>query len=232
MHRVPAGSRRPALLCRIVVLVSGSGSNLQALLDTCAAGEIPASVVAVISNRADAYALQRAARAGVDTLVMPHTDFGSREAFDRALAERIDSFEPELVVLAGFMRILSPFFTQKYAGKMLNIHPSLLPKYPGLHTHQRAIDAGDSEAGATVHFVTGDLDAGPAILQAAVPVRPGDDATRLAARVLEQEHRIYPLVVGWFASGRLALRDDAAWLDAQKLPPAGLVYEAPLAGVR
>lgn len=215
---MPGHDRRP---CRVVVLVSGSGSNLQALIDACANGEVPAQIVAVISNRADAYALQRAAGAGIATGTLAHGDFESREAFDEALAGLVDGYQPDLLVLAGFMRILTRGFTEKYAGKMLNIHPSLLPKYPGLHTHQRALDDSEPSAGATVHFVTGDLDAGPAVLQAEVPVLEGDTATTLAARVLEQEHRIYPLALGWFASGRLCLAGGQALLDGEALPPGG-----------
>lgn len=212
------------------MLISGSGSNLQALIDSCSEARSAAQIVAVISNRADAFGLERARSAGIETRLVEHRDFDSRESFDRALAENIDAFVPDLVVLAGFMRILSPFFTQKYAGKMLNIHPSLLPKYPGLHTHQRAIDAGDAEAGATVHFVTADLDAGPAVLQASVAIQPGDDAGRLAAKVLEQEHRIYPEALRWFASGRLELREGSAWLDGQALPAGGIRFNSEAEG--
>ncbi len=192
----------------VVVLISGSGSNLQALIDGQLRGDLPIAIRAVISNRADAYGLQRAARAGLETRVLSHRAFPSRETYDTALAELIDGFEPGLVVLAGFMRILTPAFVGRYRGRMFNIHPSLLPKFRGLHTHQRAIDAGEREHGATVHFVTEELDGGPAVLQAPVPVHADDDAERLAARVLEQEHRIFPQTVRWFAEGRLRLGDD------------------------
>jgi phosphoribosylglycinamide formyltransferase-1 len=187
---------------RLVVLISGGGSNLQAFIDAAADPAYPCEVVAVISNRAGVFGLERAARAGIPAEVLDHTAFASRDAFDAALADRIDAYAPDLVILAGFMRILTPGFVTRYAGRLLNIHPSLLPKYPGLHTHQRAIDAGDAEAGATVHLVTEELDGGPVILQARVPVLPGDTADTLAARVLVEEHRIYPeaarlVSLGW-----------------------------------
>ena len=192
----------------VAVLISGSGSNLQAIIDAEQAGELPIDIRVVVSNRADAHGLTRARAAGIETRVLSHKNFPSRAHYDMALAALLDERDPGLVVLAGFMRILTPAFVAGFRGRMFNIHPSLLPKYPGLHTHQRALDAGDAEHGATVHFVTEELDGGPAVIQARVPVLPGDDAERLAARVLEQEHRIYPLAVRWFATGRLRL--DAA----------------------
>jgi phosphoribosylglycinamide formyltransferase-1 len=202
----------------VVVLISGSGSNLQALIDAEREGALGAHLRAVISNRAGAFGLQRAARAGIDTRVLSHRGFASREDYDRALAALIDAYRPGLVVLAGFMRILSPVLVEPWSGRMLNIHPSLLPKFQGLQTHQRALAAGEREHGATVHFVTDELDGGPAVLQARVPVLPGDDAERLAARVLAQEHRIYPLAVRWFAEGRLTLgADGRARLDGRPL---------------
>ncbi len=210
--------------CRIVVLISGSGSNLQAFIDA-AENRLGGDVVAVISNRADAYGLERAQRAGIATAVIDHTGFASREDFDDALREQIDSFRPDLVILAGFMRILTPGFVRHFTGRMLNIHPSLLPKYPGLNTHQRAIDAGDDQAGATVHFVTEDLDGGPAIIQAKVPILPGDSAELLAARILEQEHQIYPLAAQWFAQGRLVLKGNEVQLDGQILPKTGYAFD-------
>ncbi len=200
----------------VVVLISGGGSNLQALLDAPAHGR-DYRIVAVISNRADAHGLERAAKHGIPTRVLSHADFDSRESYDRALMTRIDAFSPELVVLAGFMRILTPAFVQHYAGRMLNIHPSLLPRFQGLHTHRRALEAGDREHGASVHFVTEELDGGPVIAQARVPVRADDDEERLAARVLAREHRLYPTVVEWFARGRLRLRDDRVELDGKAL---------------
>ncbi|KFX68658.1 phosphoribosylglycinamide formyltransferase [Pseudomonas taeanensis MS-3] len=207
--------------CNVVVLISGSGSNLQALLDSIQAGDTPARVCAVISNRADAYGLERAKTVGIATRMLDHKAFDGREAFDAALVEAIDAFEPHLVVLAGFMRILSPGFVRHYAGRLLNIHPSLLPKYKGLHTHQRALEAGDSEHGCSVHFVTEELDGGPLVVQAVVPVQSHDSPTSLAQRVHEQEHQIYPLAVCWFAEGRLRLGEQGALLDDQPLPSTG-----------
>lgn len=206
---------------RLVVLLSGSGSNLQALMDAIAEGRLTASIAAVISNQANAYGLERAARAGIPTQVLHHRDFASREDYDHTLLTTVQQHAPDLVILAGFMRILSPVFVAPLYGKLLNIHPSLLPQYPGLHTHQRAIDAGDTEAGATVHFVSTELDAGPGIVQASVPVLPGDDAATLAQRVLAREHEIYPLAVRWFCEGRLRCGQKHAWLDDQPLPANG-----------
>jgi phosphoribosylglycinamide formyltransferase-1 len=187
----------------IVILISGRGSNMEAIVQRCAAEAWPARVAAVISNRADAAGLQFAAAHGIATAVVAHKAYASREAFDAALADAIDAFAPDLLVLAGFMRILGPAFVRRYEGRMLNIHPSLLPAFPGLHTHQRAIDAGCKLAGATVHFVTPELDHGPIVLQSVVPLLAGDDAGTLAARVLATEHRIYPLAVRWFVEGLL-----------------------------
>ncbi|UAN56059.1 phosphoribosylglycinamide formyltransferase [Serratia sp. JSRIV004] len=206
---------------KIVVLVSGQGSNLQALIDACQQGRIAATIVAVLSNNAQAYGLQRAEEAGIAAQALDAKSFADREAFDAALAQAIDQYQPDLVVLAGYMRILSNAFVQRYAGRMLNIHPSLLPKYPGLHTHRQAIDNGDAEHGTSVHFVTEQLDGGPVILQAKVPIFPGDEEDEVIERVQTQEHTIYPLVVGWFIEGRLAMRDNAAWLDGERLPAQG-----------
>lgn len=205
----------------IVVLISGSGSNLQAILDACKAGFIAGRVSAVISNKADVFGLTRATEAGVPALVLDHKQFADRQSYDVALCEAIDLHQPDLVVLAGFMRILTPEFVAHYSGRLLNIHPSLLPKYQGLNTHQRAIDAGDSVHGCSVHFVTAELDGGPVALQAKVPVFPEDDALAVAARVHEQEHRIYPLVVRWFCQDRLQQQADKALLDGQILSPHG-----------
>ena len=207
--------------CDVVVLLSGTGSNLQALIDSTRTGDSPVRIAAVISNRSDAYGLQRARDAGIDTRSLDHKAFDGREAFDRALVELIDAFNPKLVVLAGFMRILSADFVRHYEGRLLNIHPSLLPKYKGMHTHQRALDAGDSEHGCSVHFVTEELDGGPLVVQAVVPVESGDSAQTLAQRVHTQEHRIYPLAVRWFAEGRLILGDQGALLDGQLLAASG-----------
>ena len=200
----------------VVVLISGGGTNLQALIDAAAAGQ-PFTIAGVVSNRPDAFGLTRATRAGIRTAIVDHTCHDDRESFDQALAECVDGFAPRLVCLAGFMRILTPGFVAHYRGRMLNIHPSLLPRYRGLHTHQRALDAGDSEHGATVHFVTDELDGGPRIIRARVPVQAGDTAERLAARVLAQEHQIYPLAVRWLAEGRLRLGPDGAELDGRVL---------------
>ncbi|MFZ0788662.1 MAG: phosphoribosylglycinamide formyltransferase [Chromatiaceae bacterium] len=202
---------------RVVVLISGSGSNLQALIDAQCT-DSPYRIAAVISNVDGAFGLERARRAGIPAEVLSHRNFPDRGAFDQALAALIDRFEPGLVVLAGFMRILTPQFVSRYAGRMMNIHPSLLPRFRGLHTHQRALDAGETEHGASVHFVTDELDGGPVIVQARVPVLPGDDADTLAARVLTQEHRIYPAAVCLFAEGRLRLGNDGRpQLDASAL---------------
>ncbi|MCF5051685.1 phosphoribosylglycinamide formyltransferase [Pseudomonas syringae] len=207
--------------CNVVVLLSGTGSNLQALIDSTRTGDSPVRIAAVISNRSDAYGLQRARDAGIDTRSLDHKAFDGREAFDTALVELIDAFNPQLVVLAGFMRILSADFVRHYEGRLLNIHPSLLPKYKGMHTHQRALDAGDSEHGCSVHFVTEELDGGPLVVQAVVPVESDDSAQSLAQRVHTQEHRIYPLAVRWFAEGRLILGDQGALLDGQLLAASG-----------
>lgn len=210
--------------CKLVILVSGGGSNLQSFIDGVGNGALSADIVAVFSNRPGAFGLERAANAGIATELIDHTDFTSREAFDAELMQRIDAYSPDLVILAGFMRILTPGFVQNYHGRLLNIHPSLLPKYPGLHTHQRAIDAGDQHAGATVHFVTEELDGGPAIIQAAVPIAAGDDADTLAKRILTKEHIIYPLAAQWFAEGKLRLEANNALLDNTHLPAGGYQY--------
>jgi phosphoribosylglycinamide formyltransferase-1 len=210
---------------RIVVLISGSGTNLQALIDACKTNDYPGEIVGVLSNKADAYGLTRAENAGITTAAISHINFDSRESYDQALISKIDQFKPDVVVLAGFMRILTPAFVQHYQGKLLNIHPSLLPKYQGLNTHQRAIDAGDQEHGVSVHFVTEELDGGPVILQAKVPIFDGDEADDLASRVHEQEHRIYPLVVKWFCNGRVVMHNEKAMMDNQELPPSGYASE-------
>ena len=188
---------------QIVILISGRGSNMEAML----AARLPLNIAAVISNRPDAAGLDTASRAGIATQVVDHKAYAGREAFDAALADVIDSYAPDLVVLAGFMRILTPGFVARYHGRLLNIHPSLLPSFPGLHTHEQALAAGVKVHGATVHFVTADLDHGPVVIQAAVPVREDDTPASLAARVLREEHRIYPQAVRWFAEGRLRLED-------------------------
>lgn len=198
----------------IVILISGRGSNMEALIRARDAGELPVNITAVISNRPDAKGLATAEAAGIQTWVMNHKAFPDRESFDAALAECIDGFSPDLVVLAGFMRILTEGFVRHYEGRLLNIHPSLLPSFPGLHTHQAALDEGVRIHGCTVHFVTPALDHGPVVLQAAVPVLDGDDEDALSARVLAQEHRIYPQAVRWFAEGRLRLEGGKVRIDA------------------
>ncbi|EOW6645794.1 phosphoribosylglycinamide formyltransferase [Cronobacter muytjensii] len=206
---------------RIVVLISGSGSNLQAIIDACAQKKIHGVISAVFSNKADAFGLERAREANIPAHALSAGAFASRDAFDRELMQEIDAYAPDLVVLAGYMRILSPAFVAHYEGQLLNIHPSLLPKYPGLHTHRQALANGDDEHGTSVHFVTDELDGGPVILQARVPVFPGDSEEDVTARVQAQEHAIYPLVVSWFVDGRLAMREGRAWLDGHPLPPQG-----------
>lgn len=209
----------------IVILISGRGSNMEAIVRAAIPG---ARIAAVIANRPDAAGLAFAAHHGIDTRVVDHKAYPSREAFDEALAAVIDGFAPDLVVLAGFMRVLTNGFVEHYAGRLLNIHPSLLPSFPGLHTHQRALEAGVRVAGTTVHFVTPTLDCGPIVIQAVVPVLPGDDEAALAARVLVQEHRIYPQAVRWFVEGRLsveghrvAVQDEAPGPAGWTVPPTG-----------
>jgi phosphoribosylglycinamide formyltransferase 1 len=187
----------------IVILISGRGSNMEAIVQACRREGWPARVAGVVSNRPDAAGLTWAAAQGIETVGLDHKAYPTREAFDAALIQAIDAFGPDLVVMAGFMRIVTPAFTRHYAGRLLNIHPSLLPAFAGLHTHQRALDAGCHVAGATVHFVTAELDHGPIVAQAVVPVLPGDDEARLAARVLALEHQMYPTAVRWFVEGQL-----------------------------
>jgi len=210
---------------RIVVLISGGGTNLQAIIDACKLADYPGSVVGVISNKTDAYGLTRAKDANIETVALSHKDFEDRESYDQALISKIDLFTPDIIVLAGFMRILTPAFVKHYQGKLINIHPSLLPKYQGLNTHQRAIDAGDAEHGVSVHFVTEELDGGPVILQAKVPIFDGDTSDDLAERVHEQEHRIYPLVVKWLCEKRLTMetkdKNEIAILDNKILSISG-----------
>jgi phosphoribosylglycinamide formyltransferase 1 len=192
----------------IVILISGRGSNMQAILDAVQNDGLPASVAAVVSNRADAGGLGVADSRKIPTVVVDHRSYATREAFDDALAGAIDLHRPDAVVLAGFMRVFTVPFVERYRGRLLNIHPSLLPAFAGTHTHRRALAAGVKLHGCTVHFVTPEVDAGPIIAQAAVPVLPGDDEDTLAARVLRQEHRIYPLALRWFLEDRLRLDND------------------------
>ncbi len=212
-----SGAGRPSL----VVLISGRGSNLQAILDAIRDGRLNADLCAVISNNPDAPGLEHARRFGIPAEIVDHRNYPSREAFDNELRRHIDRHAPALVVLAGFMRILSDGFIRHYEGRLINVHPSLLPAFPGLNTHARALAAGAREHGATVHFVTPAVDAGPAIVQARIPVNPGDSPETLAERVLQQEHRILPEAIGWFLAGRLALRDGRVLLDGQPIGKAG-----------
>ncbi len=200
----------PGEKLKVAVLISGRGSNLQALLDACADPAYPARIVRVISNVAGAYGLERARAAGVDTLVIRHKDYDSREAFDAALDAGVRDSGADAVCLAGFMRLLTPGFTAAWQGRLLNIHPALLPSFKGLHTHRQALEAGVKLHGCTVHLVTPDLDGGPILAQAAVPVLPGDDEDSLAARVLEQEHRLYPLALRLLAEGRVRVENGVA----------------------
>ncbi len=214
---MPLSRMSPMSTKRIVVLISGSGSNLQALINACASHEIQGSIVAVISNRPEVYGLTRARLAGIETQTLDHKNFADRLSFDQALMELIDTYQPDLVVLAGFMRILTTEFVEHYSGRMLNIHPSLLPAYKGVHTHQRALADQAKVHGASVHFVTAELDDGAVVLQAELPVLAADTAETLAARVLVEEHKIYPKVVAWFCDERLSFNEGFAWLDGQRL---------------
>ena len=210
--------------CRVLVLISGNGSNLQAIIDGCD-DNLQAEVIGVISNKPDAYGLNRAHQSEIDTSCVIAHKGETRVEYDARLKVAIDRYQPDLIVLAGFMRILSDEFVQGFEGKMINIHPSLLPKYTGLHTHQRAIDAKDEEHGVSVHFVTPELDSGPVILQAKVPVYEEDTADTLALRVHEQEHAIYPLVVKWYSQNRLAMTNGKAVLDGVELDAAGYAID-------
>ena len=212
---------------RIVVLLSGRGSNFQSLLNASLTGELSGSIDLVISNRPQAGGLAIANNANIDTALLDHQAYATRDAFDADLAGIIDSVSPDLIVLAGFMRILTQGFVSQFAGRLLNIHPSLLPLYPGLNTHQRALDNGDTHAGATVHYVTGELDGGPSVIQAKVPIESGDTKDRLAARILRVEHQIYPQAVNWHLSGRLALQNGVLYKDSVPLPATGELWRAP-----
>lgn len=212
---------------RIVVLLSGRGSNFQSLLNASLTGELSGSIDLVISNRPQAGGLAIANNANIDTALIDHQAYATRDAFDADLAGIIDSVTPDLIVLAGFMRILTQSFVSQFAGRLLNIHPSLLPLYPGLNTHQRALDNGDTHAGATVHYVTGELDEGPSVIQAKVPIESGDTKDRLADRILQVEHQIYPQAVNWHLSGRLALRNGVLYKDSVPLPATGELWRAP-----
>ena len=203
--------------CDVTVLISGGGTNLQALIDDARSPVCPFRVAHVISDKADAYGLTRAGKAGIETSLVTRLRGEAREAFDARLAEAVDASRPDLVILAGFMRIIGGRLVDDYAGRMLNIHPALLPRYKGLHTHQRCLDAGDPVHGTTVHFVTAELDAGPSVLQAELSVRDDDTADTLNQRVQALEHRIYPMAARWFAEGRLRLEGNAVMLDGREL---------------
>lgn len=210
---------------KIVVLISGSGSNLQSIIEGCQSGTIKGCIVAVVSNQNTAYGLVRAQQAGIPAACLDAKAYSNRQAYDAALLALIEQYQPDLVVLAGFMRILSPDFVTHFTGKLLNIHPSLLPKYPGLHTHRKALENGDKEHGTSVHFVTEELDGGPVILQAKVPIFPEDTEADLIERVKTQEHTIYPLVVQWFSDNRLTMVEGKAVLDGKVLPQQGYANE-------
>lgn len=209
--------------CNIAVLISGGGSNLQSIIDHIDQGHIRANIACVISNNSTAYGLVRAQNANIPTHIIEHKNYASRESFDLELIKTLDVYCIKLIILAGFMRVLSPTFIKEYQGNILNIHPSLLPKYTGLHTHARALEAGDTEHGCSVHLVTTDLDEGPLVIQAKVKIEKSDSPDTLAARVLEKEHIIYPLVVKWFCEKRLAFKNGKAHLDGSPLEQAVLL---------
>ena len=198
---------------RIVVLLSGSGTTLQSMIDA----ELPATIAAVISNQPDAFGLKRAEEANIPTNTLQHSHYPSRESFDADLQKLIDSYQPDLVVLAGFMRILSDQFVSHYTGRLINIHPSLLPKYKGMHTHQRVMDAGEPLHGSSVHFVNSELDGGPILLQARLPILSSDSVESLELRIKTKEHLIYPTAISWFAEGRITLVDNEIYMDEKKM---------------
>jgi len=206
--------------CRAAILISGSGSNLQAFIDQVAEGRLDLDIAIVLSNHPDAFGLQRAHNASISTVCIQHADYADRESFDRAMAASLDEHKIDLLILAGFMRILSPWFVRHYEGRILNIHPALLPAYPGLNTHQRVLDAGDQWHGSSVHFVTEELDGGPLVMQGRLPVTPGQSAADLAARVQAVEHQIYPKAAALYANGSLVFRSGRAWLDDEELTQA------------
>ncbi|MCJ7590284.1 MAG: phosphoribosylglycinamide formyltransferase [Woeseiaceae bacterium] len=207
--------------CKTAILISGSGTNLQAFIDAVAGGDLDLELAVDFSNNPKAYGLERAEKADIPTVCLPHSDYPDRESFDRAIIHELDQFDPDLLILAGFMRILSPGFVAHYSGKILNIHPALLPLYPGMNTHQRVLDSGDTWHGSTVHFVTEELDGGPRILQGRLAVTPGETAEELTSRVQAIEHKIYPEAAGWVGSGRAKFRNGDCWID-------GVVAEAPV----
>jgi len=211
--------------CKTAILISGSGTNLQAFIDAVEGGNLNLDLTLVFSNNPEAYGLERAEKAGIPTACIQHADFPDRESFDAAVIAELDRFEPELLILAGFMRILSPGFVSHYAGRILNIHPALLPLHPGLNTHQRVLDAGDDWHGSTVHFVTEELDAGPRILQGRLAIKPGETSTELEARVQAVEHQIYPLAADRVGSGKVKFKDGYATVDGvRKDDPEVKIY--------
>ncbi|MEE6032166.1 phosphoribosylglycinamide formyltransferase [Avibacterium paragallinarum] len=210
---------------KIVVLISGEGQTLQSIIDACKVGDIPAQICAVIANKANAYGLQRAKMAEIPTALFERKDYADNLAMDQAIGDYIAELGADLIVLAGYMKILTAEFTQRFAGKILNIHPSLLPKYPGLHTYQRALEAGDQEHGTTVHFVNEEVDGGAIVLQAKVPIFPDDEVSDIEQRVKYQEQQIYPLVINWFVTERLRLKEGKAYLDQCALPENGYAAE-------
>ena len=210
---------------KIAVLISGQGSNLQAIIEACQTGFIRGKIVTVISNKIDSFGLERAESADIPSRVFLRQDFASNLDMDKAIGDYLEDLNVDLIVLAGYMKILTKPFTQRFAGKILNIHPSLLPKYPGLHTYQRALENGDSEHGTTVHFVNEEIDGGAIVLQAKVPIFPGDTIEEIELRTREQEYNIYPLVIKWFIEDRLKLIENQAYLDGKLLPPNGYAYE-------
>ena len=215
----------PAQKLRTVVLVSGSGTNLQTIIDHAAGGSLGITVTGVVSDRPGVLALERAKRAGIPALTIDHAQLGNSAAFQSQINGLLEQLKPDLIVLAGFMRILSPELVSSWAGRMINVHPSLLPKYPGLHTYRRALEAGEKEHGSTVHFVIPELDAGPGILQYRVNIRPGDTEESLRSRVQQGEYLIYPRAIAWFAAGRLALKDGSTWMDGERLSAPVVVEE-------
>ena len=210
---------------KIAVLISGQGSNLQAIIEACQTGFIRGKIVTVISNKIDSFGLERAESADIPSRVFLRQDFASNLDMDKAIGDYLEDLNVDLIVLAGYMKILTKPFTQRFAGKILNIHPSLLPKYPGLHTYQRALENGDSEHGTTVHFVNEEIDGGAIVLQAKVPIFPGDTVEEIELRTREQEYLIYPLVIKWFVEDRLKLIENQAYLDGKQLPPNGYANE-------
>lgn len=220
-----------ATRCKTAVLISGSGTNLQAFIDRVGCGALDLELSVVFSNKPDAFGLERARNAGIPTACIEHGDFADRTSFDHAVAAKLDEWQPDLLVLAGFMRILSAAFVAHYAGKILNIHPALLPAYPGLNTHQRVLDAGDTWHGSTVHFVTEELDGGPRILQGRLPVDASETAEQLATRVQTVEHQIYPEAAGWVGEGRVEFRDGKTWIDGS-VADEPLIQEFDRAGNR